>query len=168
MYKHINLYIIGGIIFTVLFGTLLHFVYDWSGSNPIIGLFSPINESVWEHLKLLYYPMTLWVIWGYFKFSRKSKNFIFASLAGLIFGLIFIPTIFYIYIAIFKKLYLIIDILIYIAGVTISFLSMGYIFKNYNIRHFSLKLGILLWELIFILFVIFTIFPPDIFIFRSL
>lgn len=168
MYKHLNTYIISGIIFTVLFGTLLHFVYEWSGSNPIVGLFSPVNESVWEHLKLLYYPITLWVIGGYFKLYKKNKNFIFASLAGLVAGLISIPAMFYTWMSLFKKTYLVIDILIFIVGVIISFLVMGYILKNYNIRQLSPKLGILIWEFIFILFVIFTIFPPDIFIFKSL
>lgn len=167
MYKNFNLYIWSGIIFTTFFGTLLHFVYEWSGNNPIVGLFSPINESVWEHLKLLYYPMTLWVIGGYYKFGRKNKIFIFSALAGLIIGLFSIPVIFYIYTAIFKKTYLVADILIFIIGVAISFLAMGYIFKNFNIRHLSLKLGILLWELIFLLFVVFTIFPPDIFLFKT-
>ena len=42
-----------GIVFTVITGTLLHFVYDLSNENPVVGLFAPINESVWEHLKLL-------------------------------------------------------------------------------------------------------------------
>ena len=53
-----------GIIFTVITGTLLHFVYDLSNGNPVVGLFAPINESVWEHLKLLFYPATLWITIG--------------------------------------------------------------------------------------------------------
>ena len=46
MYKNFKKYIISGIIFTIVFGSLLHFFYDWSGKNAIVGLFSPINESV--------------------------------------------------------------------------------------------------------------------------
>jgi hypothetical protein len=33
----------------VVAGTLLHFVYGWSGHNALAGLVSPVNESVWEH-----------------------------------------------------------------------------------------------------------------------
>ncbi|MFQ9515117.1 MAG: DUF6512 family protein [Eubacterium sp.] len=166
MYRHINKYIIGGIIFTVITGTLLHFVYQWSGENVIVGLFSPVNESVWEHLKLLYYPMAFWVLAGYFKYGKKNPNYIFASLAGLIAGLFIIPIIFYIYTLIMGTNYLAADIITYVIGVCTSFLVMGYILKNYNIRTLSLKSGILVWELFFILFALFTIFPPDLPIFQ--
>lgn len=166
MYKHINKYILAGIIFTLVCGTLLHFVYHWSGENSIVGLFSPVNESVWEHLKLLYFPMTIWVFVGYFKYGRKNRNYVFASLSGLIAGLIAIPVIFYCYTAITGTHYLAADIITYIIGVSISFLIMGYILKNYNIRLLSLKAGILLWELFLALFIFFTIFPPDLPIFQ--
>ena len=39
----------------VLAGTGLHFLYDVC-PVPLVGLFAPVNESVWEHLKLLYWP----------------------------------------------------------------------------------------------------------------
>jgi hypothetical protein len=41
----------------VIAGTLLHFVYGWSGQNFLVGLVSPVNESVWEHTKLLVFPV---------------------------------------------------------------------------------------------------------------
>ena len=44
---------IGGIIL----GTLLHFLYHWTGENGFIATFSATNESVWEHLKLVFFPM---------------------------------------------------------------------------------------------------------------
>lgn len=37
-------------------GVLLHFLYQWL-PNPIFALISPVRESVWEHVKLLYFPM---------------------------------------------------------------------------------------------------------------
>ncbi|HVB45893.1 MAG TPA: DUF6512 family protein [Streptosporangiaceae bacterium] len=41
----------------VVAGTLLHFVYAWSGRTLAVGLLSPVNESVWEHTKLLVIPV---------------------------------------------------------------------------------------------------------------
>jgi len=41
-----------GFVFCCILGTLSHFFYDWSGQNIIVGMFCPVNESVWEHLKL--------------------------------------------------------------------------------------------------------------------
>ena len=36
-------------------GVLLHFLYRWF-PNPVFALVSPMRESIWEHVKLLYYP----------------------------------------------------------------------------------------------------------------
>src|SRR5512135_2715630 len=41
----------------VIAGTLQHFVHGWSGQNALVGLVSPVNESVWEHTKLLVFPV---------------------------------------------------------------------------------------------------------------
>ena len=43
-------------LLTTLAGAGLHFAYDLCPA-PLIGLFAPVNESVWEHLKLLYWPV---------------------------------------------------------------------------------------------------------------
>ena len=49
-----------GIVFSVIVGTLAHFVYEWTGKNPIAAIFFPIDESVWEHVKLLFFPTLLY------------------------------------------------------------------------------------------------------------
>ena len=46
-------------IFIMIAGTLLHFTFEWSNNNPIVGTFSAVNESTWEHLKLLFFPMLI-------------------------------------------------------------------------------------------------------------
>ena len=46
-----------GFAITSLGGTLLHFLYDWLEKSPWIAPFSGINESTWEHMKLLFWPM---------------------------------------------------------------------------------------------------------------
>ena len=40
----------------ILAGAGLHFLWQ-ALPNPLFALISPVNESVWEHLKLLYWPM---------------------------------------------------------------------------------------------------------------
>ncbi|MGN0592680.1 MAG: DUF6512 family protein [Ruminococcus sp.] len=45
-----------GFLWISVLGTLLHFTHSWSGGNPFIGLFSAVSESVWEHLKLIFFP----------------------------------------------------------------------------------------------------------------
>lgn len=57
------------ILFSLVVGTLLHFTYQWSGENAFVGLFSAVNESTWEHLKLAFFPMLFMAIVGYFLFT---------------------------------------------------------------------------------------------------
>ena len=40
-----------------LAGTILHFLYDWTGGSIWAALFSGVSESVWEHMKLLFWPL---------------------------------------------------------------------------------------------------------------
>ena len=73
MYRRLNIFLIIGAVFTIITGTLLHFVYEWSGESLLVGIFSPINESVWEHLKLLFFPMSVWILLGILFLEKNSK-----------------------------------------------------------------------------------------------
>ena len=42
-------------VIATLAGSCLHFVHDLFPS-PVTALFSPVNESLWEHLKILFWP----------------------------------------------------------------------------------------------------------------
>ncbi len=53
------------VLVAAFLGTLNHFLYFLSGQSPIVALFCPVNESVWEHLKLLYFPFLFVSIWEY-------------------------------------------------------------------------------------------------------
>ena len=56
-------------LLTALAGSALHFAYDLCPS-PLVGLFCPVSESVWEHLKLLYAPF---LVCG-FVLNRKAAD----------------------------------------------------------------------------------------------
>ena len=62
----VKIFAIIAFIITSILGVLLHFAYDFSGHNIIIGLFTPVNESTWEHLKLLFFPALICMIMGLF------------------------------------------------------------------------------------------------------
>ena len=78
------------IILAIVFGTLLHFTYEWSGENRIVGLFSATNESVWEHLKLVFYPMLILAIVEYFVVKKEANNYIEAKSLGIFLAIAFI------------------------------------------------------------------------------
>ena len=54
--------IVIAIIFISLIGTLLHFMYEWSGHNKVVSLFAAVNESTWEHIKIALTPSFIWTL----------------------------------------------------------------------------------------------------------
>lgn len=42
-----------------LLGSLLHFVFDWTGHNRFAAIFSAVDESYWEHIKIAVWPVAL-------------------------------------------------------------------------------------------------------------
>lgn len=96
--KHsISLWQVAGFIFTSVLGTFLHFLFDLTGGNVVAALFSAVNESIWEHMKLLYYPMVLFAVIEYRSWGREEPRFWCIKLAGTALGLLLIPTIYYLY-----------------------------------------------------------------------
>ncbi len=76
---------------------MLHFLYDWSGKSVLIAPFSAVNESIWEHLKLLYFPMLLFALVESRYVAGTYKNFWCVKLAGIMSGLLLIPMLYYTY-----------------------------------------------------------------------
>ena len=85
------------VIICIALGIVLHFTYEWSNNNQLVGIFSAINESTWEHLKLLYFPMLLSTIIGYFYLKKETSNYICAKTKGILISLAFIVIFFYTY-----------------------------------------------------------------------
>lgn len=64
-----------------LAATLQHFLYEWIPCN-FIATFAPVNESVWEHLKLTFYPTLTAFFVGWFVLRNEGdfkKNDFVAS-----------------------------------------------------------------------------------------
>ena len=124
--KNINslkLYTIIGTIFVLIVGTISHFVYDWSQQNHILGLFFPTNESTWEHMKLIFFPMLLYALF----MNRRQKTeypwVTCALLSGILLGTFLIPVFFYSYSGILGNHYLALDIAVFAAAVICAFLA---------------------------------------------
>lgn len=116
-----KLYFIG-FLFTLLSGTALHFTYELFGQNPIVGIFSSTDESVPQHLKLLFWPYVFFSVFEYIKYARKEKNFIFVKTLSVLFGMAVIVIFFYAYTAILGKDVLFLDIFAFILGDFSAFL----------------------------------------------
>ena len=68
-----------GFIFVSIAGSIGHFVFNWSGKNSIVGLFFSVNESPWEHLKLIFFPFLIFTLYTVIKFRREKNNIFFAN-----------------------------------------------------------------------------------------
>lgn len=158
MQKKFSIYLVFGMIFNLILGTISHFLYEWSGNNQIVGLFTPINESIIEHLKMLYFPMLIWVIIGYFIFARKNRSYFPSAFVGLVCGLLTIPAIFYAYTSFTHTEILFVDIVIFILSIIIAYSVFGYLFLNYHWQSLTIKGGIFLWEIIFVIFIVYYFF----------
>ena len=152
-------------IFVFALGTLLHFVYDWSGQNQIIGAFSAVNESTWEHLKLIYFPMLITTIAGVIYFGKTVPNFLCSKTIGILVALAFTVIFFYTYTGILGTNIAIIDISsFFIATLLGEFVSYLLIVNRFKCNNY---VSILVLIALFICFVIFTNTPPKIGLFKD-
>lgn len=108
-----------GAIFIIVIGCISHFLYDWSNHNKIVAYFTAVNESTWEHLKLVIAPTFLWLVVEY-HFYFDNPNLFFARFISLILMLLIIPIIFYSYTYFTKKSILFIDISSFIISIIIG------------------------------------------------
>jgi hypothetical protein len=166
--RHINLkiYAILGILFTVALGTLLHFVFEWSDKNRIVGFFSPINESTWEHIKMLAYPMLIFSGLEYIKLGHAYDNYIIAKSLGILSGMLSIIMLFYSYTGVIGNNNTVADIIVFILSVIIGYSISCYLLYHRTFRSSIFQpIGVLIILAIIIAFMWFTFFPPKIALF---
>ena len=168
MRKHLFYWELIGFGFVCLLGTAGHFLYDWTGENRTVGAFFAVNESTWEHMKLLYVPYFLYVLAECFSLAREMENFLSAKAAGALSGTISIPLIYYSLSGIFGKLPEWAGIAIFFLSAAIAFFVSHLVMKRDLLRGTALQaLGFLtLWALL-ILFVWYTYHPPVLPIFQD-
>lgn len=156
-------------ILTAVIGTLLHFVFDWSGHSQFVSYFAPVNESTWEHLKLLFFPALIFGIAEYWIIGRAYPSFITANTIGCISGLSFIVIFFYTYTGIIGTNYLWLDILTFFLGVMLCY-SLGYYFTVHRPIGNQVSTIVCLCILILIAcaFILFTNHWPNINLFKVL
>ena len=94
MKRSIGLWQLMGFAVTSLGGTLLHFLYEWLGDAVWVAPFSGVNESTWEHMKLLFWPRLAFALVQRL-FFRDRADFWCVKLRGILLGLGLIPVIFY-------------------------------------------------------------------------
>lgn len=151
-----------------ILGALGHFVYDWSGNNRLIGYFFAVNESTWEHLKLLFFPTVIYSVIEYIFVKKEIKNYIPAVIISVISGMLAIVTLFYTYQGVIGKNIDFLNIAIFYIGIIIMLCIKTKIIDSEALsdRNWSL-IFLLIGVLIAFLFLIFTYSPPNLNIFSE-
>lgn len=166
MKRKIGLWQFFGFAVTALGGTLLHFLYDWLGKAAWIAAFSGINESTWEHMKILFWPMFIFAIAESF-FFRERGNFWCVKLRGILLGIALIPVIFYMYNGVIGSSPAWINIAIFFIAGAAAFIYEAIQFSKKDMLCKSPKTAVAILCGIALLFVIFTFKTPNLAIFKD-
>ena len=158
MKQDLPLWQFAGFSLVSLGGTLLHFLYDWTHQSLWAAPFSGVNESTWEHMKLLYFPLFLFAVVQHFFF--RQPNFWWVKLGGTFLGLVLIPVLFYTLSGVFGKTSAAVNIGIFFLSAAAVFLWEYPRLKRQSPSWGAgwIPLGILC--LTGVLFVLFTFAPP--------
>lgn len=155
-----------GFAVTSLAGTLLHFLYEWLNGAVWIAPFSGVNESTWEHMKLLFWPMLMFAAIESF-FFRGRDDFWCVKLRGILLGLTLIPTLFYTYNGILGCSPAWINIAIFFISAAAAYVYETRLFKAKTLSCRRPRMALAALGVLAIMFLLFTFKTPEIGIFRD-
>ena len=166
MNRSIRLWQLFGFGVTALGGTLLHFLYDWLGEAVRVAPFSGVNESTWEHMKLLFWPMFLYAVVQSF-FFKDREDYWCVKLRGILVGLVLIPVLFYTYNGAVGRSPDWLNITIFFLSAAAAYLYETRLYERGMVTCKRPWLSAAVLCLIGVLFVVFTFVTPEIGVFRD-
>lgn len=150
-------------------GTFLHFALELSGGNFFVALFSAANESVWEHLKLIFIPFEVTMLIEYFIYGKDLKNFFSAKLIGVLSAMAATVVLYYTFVGVTGKNIPFVNISIFVITTALAYF-ISYI-RMLNKKGFLGAFGetasIVILASVWALFFFFTYYPPEIPLFRD-
>ena len=166
MKRSIGLWQLMGFAVTSFAGTILHFLYEWLDEAIWIAPFSGVNESTWEHMKLLFWPMFFFAVIQS-RFFRDRADFWCIKLRGILLGLVLIPIMFYTYNGVIGKSPDWINIAIFFLSAAVAYIYETRLFHAEKLSYRSPNRAIAILCTIALLFIVFTFQTPEIGIFRD-
>ncbi|HAV77992.1 MAG TPA: hypothetical protein DCX53_11640 [Anaerolineae bacterium] len=169
MKNKLLLWEIGGFFFIGVVGAALHFTYEFSNfSSNVVAYFSAVNESTWEHLKMVFFPGLVFSLVEYTYVRDKVNNYLIAKTASLFIMPLVIVVGWYIYAPIVGNYIFAVDLsLFYLAVLTGQIISYKLLTRTkLETKYNTIAVGVL--SLLIITFSLFTFYPPHIFLFEHL
>lgn len=158
---------LAGVLFIFGLGAVMHFLYEWTGYQRWAAIIAPVNESVWEHTKMMVLPILLWGLVEFLVLKSPLKPWLSAKTLGLAVMYLVIIGLFYMYTGILGYDVMWVDILIALLaaagaqGISYWVLSEE---KSFGMYH------LLLWALLILMLVMyfsFTVNPPKLQLFED-
>ena len=159
---------VGGVLTVAVLGTILHFLYDWTGESGVVKPFSAIDESTWQHMKIMYFPMLIFGVVQWFFFRKEYPCFYVVKLIGILVGLTLIPIVFYTYNGAFGKSPDWLNITIFMVADICAFVVEYRLFRRLNdCKRLWNILSLTAILVMGVLFVLLTYMPPNLPLFIS-
>ncbi len=157
--KKLSLWQFSGFVFTSVFGVILHFLFNLTGQNVIIGAFSAVNESVWEHMKLLFCPMFVFALIESRYIGKDYISYWCVKLFGIVSGIVLIPVLYYTVNGAFGTTADWINIAIYFVAAAVVYIIETKLLKQKSLRCKSPSAALMILWLIAVVFVVLTFIP---------
>ncbi len=165
MKKSIFRWQIAGFVFTCILGVILHFLFDWTGQSVFVAPFSAVNESIWEHNKLLFFPMLVFAVIENFYLGKHYDNFWCIKLIGMLLSILLIPTLYYTINGVFGGTPDWVNIAIFFVVTAWVYIVETMYFNKNNISYRFPAFYVLVF--VALIFVLFTFVPPHIPLFQD-
>ena len=156
---------LSGIVFILIVGFPWHYVFGWLGGWRPAALMFPVNESVWEHTKLCFWPALIWALIEYPFIGRKTAGFWAAKAAGLLTMVVLMAVLFYGYLAVLGRSVLWANLLDFAIATAAGQLVSYRILTGPALSPAARRLGTLGLAVMLIAFLSLSYFPPRTFLF---
>lgn len=157
-----------GTVFTAFVGVLLHYAYEWSGFLPSFAVFGSVNESVWEHLKLIFWSTVFFAFAEYAVYGKNICGFFVSKLMGTVGGMSLITVGYYTYSGVLGKNIGAVNILLFFAACAAEYIiSYRNIKKVGKIPEFCDTLAFILLLVTACVFCVFSFGAPNVGIFSA-
>lgn len=165
MKKNLFIWQAGGFTTAVVLGTVLHFLYSWTGAY-ILTPICAVNESTWEHMKILFVPMLFFSVFQFWFFKDYYAGFWWIKLIGTTVAVLSIPILFYTVNGAFGKTPDWLNIIFFFLSAFFGYFIEYVLFK----KDFQLKYPIIAFSIlmaVFTIFAVFTLYTPKIPLFKD-
>ena len=158
---------IGGFLFIGIVGAALHFTFELSNfSNMVVAFFSAVNESTWEHLKMVFWPGLIFALIEYTYIREKVNNFLAEKTASLFIMPLVITLGWYAYTPFTQKSIFRLDLILFYVAVLIGQIASYKILTSSPLSKKYKNISTFVILVLLLSFSLFTFYPPEIFLFE--